>query len=266
MLAPDFKHLVLTWDCGVPIVTLDRPEKLNALNSELFEEIGSIVEWLDQESSSRAMILTGSGKGFIAGADLSEYADSGDQQFEVFQQLGESVYDKIRSSSQIVVAAVNGFALGGGMEMVLACDVAFASERAKLGLPEVGVALLPGGGGTAFLKSGLPRGVVKDLILSGRMLRADEALLRGFVQHVVPGEDLLREAVQYCAQVNSRSPEAIRTIKRVLDPRTDTVATDLKDERAALMELFRGYNGQEGIRAFLEKRDPKFIGAGHDEN
>lgn len=264
MQPPEFHQLSLSELSGVPIITLNRPDKLNALNSGLFLEIRTAVEWLDENAESRSVVLTGEGRGFIAGADLSEYAESGAEEFERFQELGETVYDAIRESSQVVVAAVNGFALGGGMEMVLACDVSFASDRSKFGLPEIGVALLPGGGGTAFLKSGFPRSVVKDLILSGRMLRAEEALQRGIVQYVTPADELMNNTVEYCAQLNSRSPEAVRAIKRILDPRSDEMTIRLRDERSALMELFLGENGQEGIKAFLEKRDPEYQVAAHD--
>lgn len=264
MVKPEFEQLTISELSGVQVITLNRPEKLNALNSGLFNEIKTAIRWLDQSATSRAIVMTGKGRGFIAGADLSEYAEAGADEFEKFQELGQTVYDSIRDSSQIVVAAVNGFALGGGMEMVLACDVAFASDRAKLGLPEIGVALLPGGGGTAFLKSGFPRSVVKDLVLSGRMLRAEEALNRGLVQYVVPSEELLQRTVEYCAQLNLRSPEAIRSIKRILDPRGAEMRERLENERGVLMELFRGADGREGIKAFLDKRDPHFVGVKYD--
>lgn len=260
MATPKFVQLELSESSGVPIITLNRPDKLNALNSTLFGEIKSAVEWLDQNADSRSVIITGAGRAFIAGADLSEYAESDPREFERFQALGQTVYDSLRDSSQVIVAAVNGFALGGGMEMVLAADVTFASEQAKLGLPEIGVALLPGGGGTALLKSGFPTSVAKDLILSGRLLRADEALTRGIVQHVCTAEELLSSAIEYCLQLNKRSPDAVRAIKRILDPRNPELSKRLDEERTVLMDLFRGKNGQEGIRAFLGKRDAKYDG------
>jgi enoyl-CoA hydratase/carnithine racemase len=255
---PEFAQLEVSIVRDIPVITLQRPEKLNALNTELFKEIKQVVEWLAETSPSLGLVLTGSGRGFIAGADLSEYADSGSVEFREFQKLGETVYGAIRDSRQIIVAAVNGFALGGGMEMVLACDVAFASEKARIGLPEIGVGLLPGGGGTVYVRAGLPTSVMKDLILSGRLLGSDEALRRGLVQYVCAHEDLLGEAVGYVETLNSRSPNAVEMIKKVLEPRTADLDARLEHEHQALMALFEGSNGQEGVRAFLEKRDPVY--------
>lgn len=258
MKFPEFDQLDLSENDGIPVIRLDRPEKLNALNTELFSEIGEAVKWLERNSSSRAVILTAEGKGFIAGADLGGYASSGNEEFELFQSLGQSIYDTLRDSKQVIIAAVNGYALGGGMEMVLASDVVFASETARFGLPEIGVALLPGGGGTAFLKAQFPIGFVKDLILSGRFMKPEEALQRGIAQYVTPSETLVSEAVDYAQKLNSRSPDAILKIKRVLDPRTSQTLDFLAEERRALLDLFAGANAREGISAFLEKRDPEF--------
>lgn len=249
---------------GVPVVTFQRPEKLNALNSQLFLEIKEAIERLGESGSSNTVIITGSGRGFIAGADLSDYDASSAKEFETFQALGQTVYDELRDSPLIIVAAVNGYALGGGLEMVLASDVVFASSRAKLGLPEIGVGLLPGGGGTVYLAGSLPPHVAKDIILSGRMLTAMQAHTFGLVQYVCEPDSLLEQAVDYCEALNARSPEALTEIKRALDPRRTLPVTEALDkERAGLMRLFSGANGQEGIRAFLEKRNPVFRGRGN---
>lgn len=242
----------------VPVVTFSRPDKLNALNSDMFEEIGEAVKWLDSRSRSNSIILTGSGKGFIAGADLSEYGESDAESFERFQELGTRVYDTLRDSRQIIIAAVNGFALGGGMEMVLACDVAFASDRAKLGLPEIGVGLLPGGGGTAVLASTLSSAVAKDLILSGRMMSATEAKQLGIVQYVTGPNGLMPEAIAYGEKLNSYSSKALSEIKHLLDQRVTFSDGARQRERAALMRLFDSPDGREGISAFLEKRQARF--------
>lgn len=263
MRYPEFSHLNISDVDGVPVITLTRPEKLNALNDELFAEVGQAISWLDKNSESLALILTAEGKGFIAGADLGGYASSGHKEFEAFQSLGQSIYDTLRDSEQVVLAAVNGYALGGGMEMVLASDVVFASEMARLGLPEIGVALLPGGGGTAFLRAQYPISFVKDLILSGRFMKAQEALERGIVQYVTSPENLLSEAVEYAKTLNSRSPDAVKRIKKLLDPRIPQAIGFLQEEREALLELFAGNNAREGINAFLEKREPLFE---RDEN
>ena len=258
MKFPEFDQLVVFENDGIPVIKLDRPEKLNALNTELFSEVGEAVTWLQSNNSSRAIILTAEGKGFIAGADLGGYASSGNEEFEIFQSLGQAIYDTLRDSEQIVIAAVNGYALGGGMEMVLASDVVFASESAKFGLPEIGVALLPGGGGTAFLRSQFPIGFVKDLILSGRFMKPEEALQRGIAQYITSSDDLMHKAIEYAQKINSRSPDAVLKIKRLLDPRTSQTLSFLAEERKALLDLFAGANAREGISAFLEKRDPEF--------
>lgn len=258
MTSKSWTYLDIDESGPVPVITFVRPEKLNALNSEMFQEIGDAVEWLDAHSPSNAIILTGSGKGFIAGADLSQYGESDAESFESFQELGTRVYDTLRNSRQIIIAAVNGFALGGGMEMVLACDVAFASERAKLGLPEIGVGLLPGGGGTAILASTLPTAVAKDIILSGRMLSAKEAKHLGIVQYVTGEHGLMPEAIAYAKKLNSYSSDALSEIKALLDQRLMFSDHARQREREALMRLFSSPDGREGIKAFLEKRPAEF--------
>lgn len=258
MANKQWEYLDIVQSGPIPVMTFNRPEKLNALNNDMFTEIGDAVKWLDSESESHAFIMTGSGKAFIAGADLSQYGESDVESFERFQELGTTVYDALRHSRHIVIAAVNGFALGGGMEMVLACDVAFASNRAKLGLPEIGVGLLPGGSGTAILSSMLPAGVAKDLILSGRHMSADEARSCGIVQYVTGPAGLLPEATAYAEKLNTYSPEALHEIKKLLDPRLVFSADARKRERQGLMRLFDSPNGREGITAFLEKRPPRF--------
>lgn len=256
-----WKYLVVDVREGVPVITITREEKLNALNTEVFGEIQRAVEWLSEESDSNTIILTGSGRAFIAGADLGEYGDSSAENFEAFQRLGQKVYGALRDSNKIIVAALNGYALGGGLEMAIATDIVFASSYAKLGLPEVKLGLLPGGGGTVFLGDFLPPGVVKDIILTGRMLSADEAFRWGIVQKVSVAEELLGDAVDYCRGLNTLSPDALGEIKNALDPRRKTsIDEKLVVEREALMRLYHSDNGQEGIRAFLEKRDPTFRG------
>jgi enoyl-CoA hydratase len=258
MSAKKWTYLELDQSGPVPIITFTRPEKLNALNSEMFTEIGEAVRWLDSNSPSNAVIMTGSGKAFIAGADLSQYGQSDLASFESFQALGTTVYDSLRDSRQIIIAAVNGFALGGGMEMVLACDIAFASNRAKLGLPEIGVGLLPGGSGTALLASMVPAGVAKDLILSGRQMSADEARSYGFIQYVTGPSGLLPEAIAYAEKLNTYSPTALDEIKKLLDPRLAFTEGARERERQGVMRLFDSPDGQEGVTAFLEKRSPRF--------
>lgn len=258
MSAKKWTYLEVDQSGTVPIITFTRPEKLNALNSDMFTEIGEAVTWLDSTSPSNAVVMTGSGKAFIAGADLSQYGQSDVASFEQFQALGTRVYDQVRDSRQIFIAAVNGFALGGGMEMVLSCDIVFASNRAKLGLPEIGVGLLPGGGGTAFLASMLPAGVSKDLILSGRHMSADEARALGLVQYVTGPAGLLAEAVAYGERLNTYSPQALHDIKKLLDPRIGLSPGARERERDAVVRLFDSPDGKEGVTAFLEKRPPVF--------
>jgi enoyl-CoA hydratase len=258
MSAKEWQYLNIDQSGTVPIMTFTRPEKLNALNSEMFQEIGEAVAWLDSTSSSNSVVMTGSGKAFIAGADLSQYGQSDLASFENFQALGTTVYDSVRDSRQIYIAAVNGFALGGGMEMVLACDVVFASNRAKLGLPEIGVGLLPGGGGTALLASMVPAGVAKDLILSGRHMAADEALAYGLVQYVTGPHGLLPEAVAYGEKLNTYSPQALDDIKKLLDARLVISPGARERERQGVMRLFDSPDGKEGVTAFLDKRPPRF--------
>lgn len=242
---------------GVLVVRFNRPDKLNAMSTEMIDELIEVFGVIAGDPSRSAVVLTGTGRAFMAGADIEGYAGGNRQAFVDFQRHGAKGYAALRNSPVIVVAAVNGFALGGGLEMVLAADVAIGAQSARLGLPEVKLGLLPGGGGTTFLRSVLPPAVHKDLLLSGRALTADEAYLRGLLTRVVADDELEQTAISYARKLQGFSRVALREIKELL-AQQGSVADLLELEHQALLRCFDSADGREGIQAFVDKREPRF--------
>lgn len=243
---------------GILVVELARPDKLNALNSDMAAEVTSVFQAVGQATDVKSVVLTGEGRAFMAGADIAGYGRDSRAAFAAFQHAGRDAYLSIRDCGAIVVAAVNGYALGGGLELLLSCDIALASEGARFGLPEGTLGLVPGGGGTVYLPPVVGIMRARHLILSGEIIDAPTALAWGLVQAVHPADELLDAALNYCERLTSLSGPALRGAKRLLDHRGDTGGACLDREHDELMRRFDGDDGQEGIRAFLEKRPPKF--------
>lgn len=255
----DMRYLRVDDRDGVLWVRFDRPDKLNAMCRPMLDEIIRTFDTISTDSDVRAVVVTGIGRAFMAGADIVDYADGDRQAFVEFQRHGARAYAAIRSCPAVVIAAVNGFALGGGLEMVLSTDVVIAAESARLGLPEIKLGLLPGGGGTAYLRTVLPAAVLKDLLLSGRAMTAEEAWQRGIVSRVVADGDLADTAAAYARKLSGYSGAALAEIKALVDPRgAGDIGTMLQDEHQALVRLFDGPDGREGIAAFVHKREPRF--------
>ncbi len=247
---------------GIAYITLNRPDKLNALNAELLNELEELIRQVAADSTIGAVIITGSGqKAFAAGADIAELhsqtAETGGQ----FSQRGQRVFDMIEALQVPVIAAVNGFALGGGCELAMACHIRFASSNAMLGLPEISLGVIPGYGGTQRLGRLVGPARALELILSCEMVNASTALQLGLVQRVTEPEALLREAVTFAQMVASKAPLAVRAaLMAVLASRGLPVA----DGQALEAELFGELCGTndfiEGTGAFLNKRKPSFTG------
>lgn len=256
----NFQNLNLVVEDHVAVLTLDRPKALNALNSDTIEELHLAIAQV-RASGARALILTGAGKAFVAGADISQMAGLTPTQAEHFARRGQEVFASLEALPIPVIAAVNGFALGGGCELALACDLIYASEKAKFGQPEVNLGVIPGFGGTQRLTRLVGRGVAAELILSGRMIKADEAVRIGLAVRAFSPEELLPEAHKLAQEIASKGPLAVANAKRLLHQGADMALERANSmEASAFAACFATEDQREGMAAFLEKRPAQFKG------
>jgi enoyl-CoA hydratase len=246
-------------DEAVAVVTVDRPEALNALDSETIASLFATAGELSADASVRAVVLTGGGSSFVAGADIAEMSALTAEQAQRFSARGQALMSAIETAPQPWIAAVNGYALGGGCELALACDVRLAAENARFGQPEIGLAITPGFGGTQRLSRNVGAGWARYLVLSGRIIRADEALRIGLVQAVYPKDELRGQALVLAAEMAGRSPLAMRHCKAALAAAEATdPATGQGIEQYLFSLCFAGEDQREGMAAFLEKRPPSY--------
>lgn len=245
---------------GVAVLTINRPKALNALNSETLEDIRQAVEELEQDNAVRVVIVTGEGdKAFVAGADISEMADLNNTEAYEFAAKGQRVFDLIENSTKPYIAAVNGFALGGGCELSLACDIRYASDNARFGIPETTLGILPGFGGTQRLPKVVGLGRAKEMMASGNMIKAEQAEQWGLANKVVPQADLMAEATKLAQKIAKGSKYGISAGLQAMNQSTQTKLTDGLELEALLFSKSFGYNDQkEGMKAFLEKREADF--------
>jgi enoyl-CoA hydratase len=255
--------LVLTQrDDHVVTLTLHRPEKLNALNEELFHELGSLVVDLARDPSVRCAILTGAGdKAFAAGADIEAMREMTPLRAKQFAEMGHAIGLALETAPFPYIAAVNGFALGGGCELALACDFIYASDRAKLGQPEVTLGVIPGFGGTQRLARRVGDARARELCMTGDFVTAEEAQRIGLVNAVVPHAELMDRVRAIAAKIATRGPLAVAAVKRVILRGADvTLPTAIELEATTFAGLFGTEDQKEGMCAFLEKRSAKFEG------
>lgn len=253
-----YENILLKKDGTIAFITINRPESLNALNARTINELSSALDGLDADTSCRAIILTGSGeKSFVAGADIKEFSDFGQEKAEELARTGQNtLFDKIENMTKPVIAAVNGFALGGGLELAMACHIRYASENARLGLPEVTLGLIPGYGGTQRLPKLVGKGMANEMIFSAKMIPAARAKEIGLVNEVYPIEELLTKAKELADVIARNSPMAIsKAIHAVNLSDTDR---GFETEIRSFGELFDLADKKEGVSAFLEKRKPDF--------
>ncbi len=245
---------------GVYLLKINRPKVLNALSKEVFDHLDQKLDELGEKAGFRALIVTGEGeKAFVAGADIAAMQEMSSEEASRFCRYGQSVFSKLENLSVPVIAAVNGFCLGGGFELALACDFIFASENAKFGLPEVSLGLIPGFGGTQRLSRNLGLSYAKYLVTTGQMVSADELLSRGLVIQVVPQAHLLTQCIEVAKTITKKGPQAIKAAKKSIhEGFNKSLEKGLKLEEDYFAYLFSNQESKEGMAAFLEKRAAKF--------
>ncbi len=259
----NFNSVAVQVEAGIAVISVDRPEKLNALNRETISELGSALATLEDDPEVRVIILTGSGsKAFVAGADIAEFAAYSTEEGRALAAEGQrQLFDRIEQLNTPVIAAINGFALGGGLELAMACHFRVASANAKMGLPEVSLGVIPGYGGTQRLPMLIGRGRAMEMILSGGMIKADKALEYGLVNHVTPQEDLMEFCRTLGKQILKNSPVAISYAIKAVNAGFSSSQPGFQAEITAFGDCFGTEDFKEGTRAFLEKRSPDFPGA-----
>jgi len=253
------KNIIFKKEDRVGYITMNRPQAMNALNSETFYELDNILTEIEKSDDVDVVIITGEGKAFVAGADIAEMKNMDGQQSRKFSALGQYVFRRMELMDRIFIAAVNGFALGGGCEYTMACDLRIASEKAKFGQPEVNLGVTPGFAGTQRLPRLIGISKAKELLLTGDMIKADEALRLGLVNKVVPPEELMGEATKIAKQIISKGPVAVKMIKSCINRGLQTdIDTASAFESDAFGLCFASGETKEGMSAFLEKREAKF--------
>lgn len=256
----DYKNLIVTKENGVAVLKINRPQALNALNTETILELEQAIEDLNRDDSVRVVVITGEGKAFVAGADITEMREMDSLQARRFAQTGQRVLAKIENMEKPVIAAINGYALGGGCELALACDIRIASEKAKLGQPEVGLGVIPGFAGTQRFARLCGIGVAKEMIFTGDMVDPQTAKDIGLVNRVVSEENLLNEAMTVAKKIASKGPLAVKLAKTVINRGLDTnFQTGASYEAEAFGVCFSTSEPKEGMTAFLEKRPPNWL-------
>lgn len=253
------RHVDVEKEGRIVTLTISRPEALNALNVSLLRELECVLYDISRDKDVDVVIITGEGKAFVAGADIAEMAEMAPLDAQRFSELGQRVFGMLEEMPQVVICAINGYALGGGCELALSCDIRIASEKAKFGQPEVNLGVTPGFGGTQRLPRLVGRGMAKYLVLSGRMIDAVDAQRIGLVEMVVPSDNLMDEAKRLAQEIASKGTIAVRIAKQMIQRGVETdLISGLALEREGFALTFSTYDQKEGMKAFMEKRKPEF--------
>jgi len=255
-----FENIEIIFNENIAVVTIKRPEVLNALNIETIKELGKAIDDLNENNQVRVIIITGSGsKSFVAGADIKEFIDLDPEGTWRLMKLGQNVFNKIYHSPRPVIAAINGYALGGGLELALACDILIAAETAIFGFPEINLGIFPGWGGTQSLSRLIGLKKAKEIIFTGRKISAKEAEKIGILNKVVDQEKLMEEAQKLAKEISDKSVLSIEFAKNAINMSDTTILKDGQDfEAQAISVCFTTKDHLEGVQAFLEKRLPIF--------
>lgn len=255
----EYKNILLQKEERVAVITISRPKALNALNTETLKELELVIDEIANDDAIYAVILTGDGKAFVAGADITEMKDLDVMGGRRFGNLGNKVFRKIETLEKPVIAAVNGFALGGGCELSMACDIRIASSKAKFGQPEVGLGITPGFGGTQRLARLVGMGMAKQLIYTGDIINAEEALRIGLVNKVVEPEQLIEEVKLLAKKIASNAPIAVKLSKTAINRGMQMdIDTALMYEAEIFGECFSTIDQKSGMKSFLEKTEKCF--------
>ena len=259
----NFANLLYENQDGIAVITMNRPKALNALNQETLDELNQVADMLAKDSTVQVVILTGSGdKAFVAGADIAQMQSMSAMEGRNFGKLGQAVFNKLENLPQPVIAAVNGFALGGGCELAMACDIRIASEKAKFGQPEVTLGITPGFAGTQRLPRLVGKGRAKQLLYTGDVIDAQEAYRIGLVNVVAPAEELMATAKVMAQKIQSRAAVAVQLCKAAVNEGLDTdLETGTAYEAEVFGLCFATADQKEGMAAFTEKRKAQFTGA-----
>ena len=255
------KNLLTSLENNVLTIIVNRPEKLNALNQDVFTDLNNVIDEIEKNIEIKSVIITGAGpKAFVAGADISEFSGLNKEQAKAMAKRGQDVFARVESCNKPIIAAVNGFALGGGCELSMACHFRIASDNAKFGQPEVNLGLIPGYGGTQRLVQLIGKGRALELLMSANMIDANTALQFGLVNYVVKPEELLSKTRSIVEMINSKAPIAvaacIKAANAVFDETTDGFDLEIKE----FGNCFDSEDMKEGVAAFMEKRKAVFKG------
>ena len=255
----DFKGILFEKDKNIGVLSINRPDALNALNSDVLDEINNVIDMIIEDDQVHILIVTGEGRAFVAGADISEMKDMDMFKARKFAEKGLKLFRKVELMEKPAIAAVNGFALGGGCELAMCCDIRIASPKAKFGQPEVGLGIIPGFAGTQRLSRIVGLAKAKELIFTADMIDAEEAYRIGLVNKVVPEEDLMDEAMAMANKILSKGQIAVRFAKVAINRGIETdIETGMDIERDLFGLCFATEDQKEGMDAFLMKRKPNY--------
>lgn len=258
----NYTTLLTALENGILTVTINRPDKLNALNKDVFTDLDAVLQEIESNKEIKTAIITGSGaKAFVAGADISEFTGLNGDEGMALARRGQKVFFKIEQATKPIVAAVNGFALGGGCELAMACHFRIASENAKFGQPEVNLGLVPGYGGTQRLVQLIGKGRALELLLTANMIDAQTALQYGLVNHVVPQDQLLEKTTALLQTILQKAPLAVAHCIRAANAAFEPNQQGYEVELEAFGACFNTADMKEGATAFLEKRKANFTGS-----
>jgi len=257
-----YENIIFVVNEGIATITFNRPKALNALNGELLDELSSALGEIEADEEIRVLVLTGAGeKSFVAGADITELATFNTLQGKMFSRKGQLIIGRLQELPIPVIAAVNGFALGGGSEMALACDFIYASENAMFGLPEITLGIIPGFGGTQRLPRLIGANRAKEMIFTGRMISAAEAKEIGMVNRIMPPDTLMEETLKTARSIAAKGKVSLRAAKQAVNNGLNVdLATGCQIEVDAFAICMASEDGKEGTQAFIEKRKPQFQG------
>jgi len=259
MQTPEFIIVTPNYDQHVALIQLNRPKELNALNLQLMLELKDALRELDANEAVRVIIITGNERAFAAGADIKQMA--GKSAIDMLNIDQFTTWDSIKKTKKPIIAAVSGFALGGGCELCMTCDMIIASETAKFGQPEIKIGVMPGAGGTQRVTRDVGKALAMEMVLTGKVISADEAHAAGLINRVVPVELYMNEALKLAKDIAAQSPVAVRLAKEsVLQAFNGSLDDGLVFERKNFYLLFAGEDQKEGMAAFVEKRAPNFTG------